>query len=121
MKLTMLSGIPYLTAHQIEMVITVVRNTHYFQIVLGTWNARPVAEKTWAIFKNRFKATQIELKAIRGPAIQHAGFHHDNCLATHLRYYLSSQNTEIHAMLHVMTVDTIATKNGTTPPSYTYK
>ena len=54
----------------------VVQNNCDVERGLGTWNARPVAKKTWPDFKTNFKDTQTELKVIRGPTIQHTGLHH---------------------------------------------
>ena len=51
--------------------------------------------------------------------MQHDGFHHANCLATQLRDYILSQNTDILAMLQAITVDMPATKSNN-PPFYAY-
>ena len=61
------------------------------------------------------------MKAIRGPTMQQAGFHHANCLATQLRNDLLLQNTEILAMLQAMIIDAPVTEEDTNPPIYTIR
>ena len=55
--------------------------------------------KTWTIFKSHFKDAQAELKDIRGPTIQQAGYHHAKMLATKLREDLQLQGADILALV----------------------
>ena len=41
----------------------------------------------------------MELKDIRGPTMQQAGYHHANMLASHLRVDLNNQQTQMLALM----------------------
>ena len=80
-KLANSAGIPYSLEQQLEIGLTLIRNTRDFEKALGEWNGLPKTTKTWASFKTHSKTAQAELKEIRGPTMQQAGYHHANMLA----------------------------------------
>ena len=71
----------------------------------------PTNTKTWASFKTHFKTAQAELKEIRGPTMQQAGYHHANMLAQQLRTDLQVQGTDMLAL-----VQGFADANANQPP-----
>ena len=94
--------IPYSDEQLLEFGLTLVRNTRDFEKAIGEWNAEP--NKTWALFKTHFRDAQTELKEIRGPTMQQAGYHHANMLASQLRVDLNNQQTEMLAMVQNMVI-----------------
>ena len=95
--------IPYTEAQLLEIGLTLIKSTRDFEKALGTWNA--LAGKTWDLFKTHFRDAQTELKEIRGPTMQQAGFHHANMLASQLRVDLGNQQTEMLAMVQDLVAD----------------
>ena len=91
------SDIPYTDEQIMEFGLTLVRNTRDFEKAIGEWNAVP--NKTWDLFKTHFRDAQAELKDIRGPTMQQAGYHHANMLASQLRVDLNNQQTQMLAMM----------------------
>ena len=55
--------------------------------------------KTWIKFKDYFKKAQQQLKAIRGPTMQQAGYHHANHLAQQMRTDNDCRDTELMSIL----------------------
>ena len=55
--------------------------------------------------KSHFCDAQKELKEIRGPTMQQAGFHHANMFASQLRVYLRNQQAEMLAMVQTLVKD----------------
>ena len=104
-KLTTAAGIPYLEAQKLEICLTLIHGTRDFEKSLREWNSRIATTKTWDTFKVHFKAAQIELKEIRGPTMQQAGYHHTNMLADQLRADLQIQGTEMLALVQSMVID----------------
>ena len=92
------AGIPYSEAQILEIGLTLIKSTRDFEKALGRWNALGI-HKTWDVFKSHFCDTQKELKEIRSPTMQQAGFHHANMPASQLRVDLGSQQTEMLAMV----------------------
>ena len=78
------AGIPYTEAQLLDVGLTVLRNTRDFERALGDWEAKQNVTKTWDNFKTHFTNAQKQLKAIRGPTMQQAGYHHANHLAQQL-------------------------------------
>ena len=97
------SGIPYSDEQIMEFGLTLVRNTRDFEKAIGEWNAAP--NKTWALFKTHFRDAQMELKDIRGPTMQQAGYHHANMLASQLRVDLNNQQTQMLALMQDLVPD----------------
>ena len=56
-------------------------------------------------FKTHFKNAQAELKEIRGPMMQQAGYHHANILAQQLHMNLQVQGNEILALVYELVVN----------------
>ena len=111
-KLANSAGIPYSLQQQLEIGLTLIRNTRDFEKALGEWNGLRTDSKTWASFKTHFKTAQAELKQIRGPTMQQAGYHHANMLAQQLRTDLQVQGTEMLAL-----VQGLAEANADPPPT----
>ena len=98
-KLGEAANIPYSEAQFLDIGLTVIRNTRDFERALGDWELLLHANKTWETFKTHFKAAQKQLKAIRGPTMQQAGYHHASHLANQLRQDFDSRNDEILSIL----------------------
>ena len=93
------AGIPYSEQQLLDMGLTVLRNTRDFEMGLGDWELKPVGDKTWEGFKTHFTKAQKQLKAIRGPTMQQAGYHHANHLAQQMRTDLDTRNTEMMSII----------------------
>ena len=84
-KMAKAAKIEYTTAQILDIGLTIIQNTRDFERALGDWESLPSNNKTWDRFKEHFKAAQKQLRAIRGPTMQQAGYHHANHLAQQLR------------------------------------
>ena len=98
-KLAVAARITYTTHQLIDLALTVIRNTRDFEQALIAWENKRPAEKTWENLKTHFKQAQKELKAIRGPTMQQAGYHHANMLAQTLKQDLDQQNDKLLSMM----------------------
>ena len=110
-KMAEAAEIPYTTDQLLDIGLTVIRNTRDFERSLGDWELLPPIRKTWATFKDHFKEAQKQLRAIRGPTMQQAGYHHTNHLASQLRDNILKRDTEL------LTVIQSAIKTSSVPPS----
>ena len=108
------AGIPYSVAQILEIGLTLIKSTRDFEKALDKWNALGNT-KTWEIFKSHFRDAQRELKEIRGPTMQQAGYNHANMLASQLRVDLGNQQTEMMAMVQTLVEDTQA--ENSSPPT----
>ena len=90
-KLATQAGIPYTDGQILEKGLTMIRATRDFELALTQWEAKPDAQKTWAEFKKHFHEAQLQLKKIRGPNMQQAGYHHANVLAQEIGQQLQAQ------------------------------
>ena len=81
MLATAAAKIPYSLEQKIELGLTIIWSTQDFEKALGEWNDTDAAMKTWELFKSHFTQAQTDLKAIRVPTMQQAGYHHANILA----------------------------------------
>ena len=115
-KLATDAGIPYSEAQKLEFGLTLIRSTRDFETGLMNWNAKPSLDKTWENFKLHFKDAQTELKAIRGPTMQQAGYHHANMLATQLRTTMDNQSSQMLAMIQDLVVTDNNPPNEEMPP-----
>ena len=79
--------------------LTIFRNTQEFEKGLGDCENKAAFSKTWPNFKDLFQALEKELKAIRGPTIQQASYHHANMLANQLQNNMESRITDMLNML----------------------
>ena len=55
-----------------------------------------------ANFQKHFIDAQLELKAICGPTMQQAGYHHANMLAAQLEATINTQGTDMLEMLQAI-------------------
>ena len=94
--------IPYSEKQILEFGLTLIRNTRDFEKAIGEWNSR--ANKTWDSFKTHFRNAQTELKEIRGPTMQQAGYHHANMLASQMRVDLNNQQADMLALMQGIVV-----------------
>ena len=85
----------YTTEQILDIVLTVIRNTRDFERSLGDWQSLPEINKTWTRFKMHFQALQKQLKAIRGPTMQQAGYHHADHLVSQLCADIEKRNQEL--------------------------
>ena len=92
--------LPYTEPQLLEFGLTIIRNTRDFEKAIGEWNS--TANKTWTLFKTHYRDAQVELKEIRAPTTQHAGYHHANMLASQMRAELSNQQAEMLAVMQSM-------------------
>ena len=111
-KLGEAAGIPYTENQLLDVGLTVIRNTHDFERALGDWELLNDNQKTWDRFKLHFKTAQKQLKAIRGPTMQQAGYHHANHLATTFQKNLDNSNQELLSLIQEA-MDTQATPSTT--------
>ena len=94
-KMAESAGIPYTQDQLLDIGLTVNRNTRDFERALGDWELLQPRDKTWDRFKKHFKEAQKQLKAIRGPTMQQAGYHHANHLADQLRQDIEKRDTDL--------------------------
>lgn len=111
-KLAQAVDIACTDAQILDIRLTVIRNTRDFENTLGEWERKPTANKTWDNFKTHFKTAQQELKAIRGPTMQQAGYHHANHLANQLRDDVAQRDTDTMTILQ-----TVIDSQSVIPPS----
>ena len=106
--------IAYTEPQLLDIGLTIIRNTRDFEKALGEWETLTSTEKTWKKFKEHFTAAQKQLKAIRGPTMQQAGYHHANMLAEQLKTDMQRRDQELFSVLQSV-VDTNAST--ASPPS----
>ena len=80
-KLATHAGIPYSSSQILEKALAIVRGTRDFEYALTLWEQKSAADKTWENFKTHFHEEQLNLKKIRGPTMNQAGYHYANALA----------------------------------------
>lgn len=90
-KLAITAGIPYTNSQILEKGLTLIRSTRDFEYALTQWEDKPQDDKTWANFKTHFHEAQLQLKKIRGPTMQQAGYQHANVLAQELSRQIQQQ------------------------------
>ena len=100
--------IPYSENQLLDIGLTVLRNTRDFERALGDWEALPLDQKTWLKFKQHFMAAQQQLKAIRGPMMQQAGYHHVNHLAAQLCKDLEDRHQEFLSVIQTLDPSSVA-------------
>ena len=117
-KMAEAAGIAYTDEQILDMGLTVIRNTRDFEKALGDWESLTARNKTWSCFKQHFKDAQKQLKAIRGPTMQQAGYHHANSLAHQLRLDIQQRDNDLLTVLqHAMNTNSTASPPATSPPS----
>ena len=104
------ASIAYTTNQLLDMGLTVIRNTRDFEKALGEWELLATNLKSWAKFKSHFTDAQ-KMKAIRGPTMQQAGYHHANMIAEQLKTDMERQDNELFSVIQSV-VDSTAS-----PPS----
>ena len=102
-KLATQAGIPYTDSQILEKGLTKIRATRDFEYALTLWEDKPEEQKTWANLKTHFHEAQLQLKKIRGPTMQQAGFHHANAIAgelgSQLQTHLEDNNSKLLSVL----------------------
>ena len=98
-KMATAAEISYTTEQLLDIGLTVIRNTRDFERALGDWETLTAGDKTWDRFKSHFKEAQKQLRAIRGPTMQQAGYHHANHLASQLREDIEKRDTELFSVI----------------------
>ena len=102
-KLATQAGIPYTDSQILEKGLTLIRATRDFEYALALWEDKPQDQKTWVNLKTHFHDAQLQLKKIRGPTMQQAGFHHDNAIAgeigNQLQSHLEDNNSKMLSVL----------------------
>ena len=105
-KLARQAGIPYTPAQILEKALSTIRATRDFELALTNWESKPQVEKTWENLKTHFHEAQQNLKSMRGPSMQQAGYHHANALAQKIsddiNYQLHERDTQMLAMLQAI-------------------
>ena len=91
--------IAYTAEQLLDIGLTIICNTRDFETALGAWEILPATDKTWTKFKEHFSKAQKQLKAIRGPTMQQAGYHHTNMLATQLKTNLERRDNKLFSLL----------------------
>ena len=102
-KLATQAGIPYTDSQILEKGLTLIRATRDFEYALALWEDKPQDQKTWVNLKTHFHDAQLQLKKIRGPTMQQAGFHHANAIAgeigNQLQSHLEDNNSKMLSVL----------------------
>ena len=98
-KMGISAKIEYTNAQILDIGLTVIRNTRDFERALGDWEAIPNRNKTWERFKSHFKTAQQQLKTIRGPTMQQAGYHHASHLANQLRVDIEKRDNDLLSVI----------------------
>ena len=98
-KMAESANIAYTENQILDIRLTVIRNTRYFEKALGDWENLLTTEKIWAGFKTHLTAAQQQLKAIRAPTMQQAGYHHTNHLAQQLSDDMQRRDNGIMSIL----------------------
>ena len=102
-KLATQAGIPYTDSQILEKGLTIIRSTRDFEYALTQWENKASADKTWASFKTHFHEAQLQLKKIRGPIMQQAGYYHANVMAqeisTQIQQQMAQRDSEILSVL----------------------
>ena len=111
-KLAIQAGMPYSAEQKVNLGLTIIRKTRDFEKGQQEWNDLAPHLKDWAHFKTHFHNAQRDLKRIRGPSMQQAGFVQANHLAEELRTALNSNQIEVMNMLAKL-----EQKDDTTTPS----
>ena len=101
-KLAVAAGITYTTNQLNELALTVIRNTRDFEQALLSWEALPLNQKRWENLKEHFQREQKKLKAIRGPTMQQAGYHHVNMLAQSLKEDINNKHDDMLTLLQTV-------------------
>ena len=105
-KLATHAGVPCTPKQILEKALAIIRATKDYELALTNWDNKPENEKTWANLKTHFHEAQQQLKSIRGPSMQQAGYHHANALAQKisddLRLQLHERDTQMLAMMQNM-------------------
>ena len=87
-------------------MLTIIRATRDYELALTAWDNKPQDEQTWINLKTHFHEAQQQLKSIRGPSMQQAGYHQANALAqkisNDIRLQLHERGTQMLAMLQTI-------------------
>ena len=98
-KLATQGNIPYTENQILQKGLSLVRATRDFEYAITQWEHKPQNERTWDTFKTHFHEAQHQLKQIRGPTMQQAGYHHANALAQQVQEQLQERDSHVMALL----------------------
>jgi len=118
-KLATQANIPYTDNQILEKGLSLVRVTCDFEYALTQWENKPQNQKTWAHFKTHFHEAQLQLKQIRGPTMQQAGYHHANALAQRIQEQL--QERDSHMMALLQNIPSLTTSSSTSSSEEDYQ
>ena len=94
------ANIVYTENQILDIRLTVILNTRDFEKALGDWENLPTTDKIWARLKTHFTVAQQQVKAIRCPTTQQAGYHHAKHLAQQLSDDMQHRDNDIMSILH---------------------
>ena len=75
---------PYSQQQLINIALHVIKSTNDFQQGLHDWYNLPAANQTWLRLKQHFQTARRNLKKMRGPIMQEAGFHQANKISSEI-------------------------------------
>ena len=101
-KLAIQANLPYTPQQLIDLAMQLIKNTHDFELAIGEWNQKGMADKTWTNLKSHFGDAQKALKDIRGPTMAQAGFHQINHVAEEMRDSFQITRSELANMMAVL-------------------
>ena len=123
-KLAVQAHMPYTDCQILQKGLQLIRNTNDFEYALQMWEGKSDEEKTWTNFKTHFHEHQLNLRNIRGPTMQQAGYHHANALAKQVTKNINNQLQErdnnMLAMLQTLPPIAESRANETSDSTLTY-
>ena len=101
-KLSVAANLPYTQNQLIDLALTVIKSTRDYEQALMNWEKKLHNQKTWENLKVHFRDAQQELKKVRGPTMQQAGYHHANLLAQSLKEDIDHKNDKLLTMMQTV-------------------
>ena len=102
-KTSLHAGVPCTDGKILKNGFSIARVTRDFECALTTWENKIVNKKNLATFKTHFHEAQRQLRTIRGPTMQHSGYHQANSLAqkisTDIQKQLDDRDTQMMDVL----------------------
>ena len=84
-QLSTATSSPYSQQQLINIALHVIKSTNDFQQGLHDWYNLPAANQTWLRLKQHFQTARRNLKKMRGPIMQEAGFHQANKISSEIQ------------------------------------
>ena len=98
-KLAIEAEVPYTENQLLDLTLTVIKNTRDYETAIRDWCYKKTHSNKWDDFKKHFEDAQQDLKEVRGPTMQQAGFHHANSLVQQIRTEMADQDGNMIHML----------------------